>query len=283
MLTLKNITKTFISKKNFHKITAVDQVSLTLEKGVYGLLGPNGSGKTTLLRCITGMYRYTGEILADGQNIKKAPQFTDDVGYLPQQFDMFRELTLFEMLSYFGALRHIPKKDIPQQVDAVLSIVNLTDKRNTKTGALSGGMLRRAGIAQAILGNPPLVILDEPTTGLDVEERLRFKNIIMQIKQDRTILLSTHIIEDVEALCDHIIILHKSKLIFDGTREQVSAKANGKVFEMPADNILQGAEIQKLYDADGVKTARVLSAAPLAAQSVPPTVEDGYLCCIKNL
>lgn len=283
MLQLDHITKTFISKKNLHKSIAVDDVSLSFENGVYGLLGPNGSGKTTLLRCITGMYRYKGKIAFDGKDVSKYPAYTDEIGYLPQAFDMFRELTLYEMLSYFAALKHIKKSEIPNAVESALETVNLTEKRDCKTGALSGGMKRRAGIAQALLGNPSIIILDEPTTGLDVEERLRFKNIIANIHKEKTVILSTHIIEDVEALCDRIVILHNGKLLADGTRNQIVEAAVGKVYAFDEQSVPDNVQIQKIYEVDGQKKAKVLSNRNLGGEPLRPTVEDGYLCYIKNI
>lgn len=282
MVNIENLTKTFLTK-NLQKNTVLDNITLSFDKGVYGLLGPNGSGKTTLIRCITGMYGYKGDISVEGKNISASPAYIDRIGYLPQQFDMFRELTLFEMMSYFAAMKHIEKKDVKDCVEKALEVVNLSEKKDSKTSTLSGGMKRRAGIAQAILGAPPIIILDEPTTGLDVEERLRFKNIISNIKEDKIIILSTHIIEDVEALCDRIVIINNGKLLADTDRNSITKKAEGKVYEFNVSDVPQNSEIQKLYEINGEKKARVLSNGVLNGKTIQPTVEDGYLCYIKDI
>lgn len=282
MLKITNLTKSFISK-NLKKEIAVNNISLTLENGIYGLLGPNGSGKTTILRCIMGIYSYKGEISIDSKNLKKNPECVKNIGYLPQQFDMFKDLTLYEMMIYFASLKGVDKNKRDEAVTEVLTSVNLEEKKNSKVKALSGGMKRRAGIAQALLGEPSLIILDEPTTGLDVEERLRFKNIISNISRQTTIILSTHIIEDVEALCDNIIIIKNGKVLADTDRQTIARYAENKVYEFELDSQPSSAEVEKIYEKSNSKYVKVLSKTELNGTVLEPTVEDGYLCYIKGI
>ena len=172
---IKNRLEICNIEKKFKKNEVLKKLSCTLESGVYAILAPNGVGKTTLMRCIADIYTYNGEILFNGKNIKKQKI---KIGYLPQQFGLFPELTVYQMMEYFCNLKKISKKDRKAAIDSCLKQVNLYDKKDEKNRKLSGGMVRRVGIAQAILGEPDVILLDEPTAGLDPEERMRFKNII---------------------------------------------------------------------------------------------------------
>lgn len=218
MLELRNVSM------RFGKNTALDEVDLHLEDGVYGLLGPNGAGKTTLMRCIAGILHPThGKISG-----------ADNIGYLPQKFGMFKELTVLETMEYFAALKNIPRSQYRICAMECLEQVHLAERAKDKVASLSGGMVRRLGIAQTLLGSPSLIMVDEPTAGLDPEERLRFKNLISGIRTNRIILISTHIVEDVESVCDHIVILHKGRILVQSTAEDIRKKAEGKVFSVPA-------------------------------------------------
>lgn len=172
----------------------LNNIDFKFEKGIYGILGPNGAGKTTLIRCITQLYNLdAGNILYNDKSIAENKNFNDNIGYLPQKFGLFKELTVFEMLSAMAALKNISKDAVEQEVKRCITLVNLDEKINAKVKTLSGGMIRRMGIAQAILGNPEIIIFDEPTSGLDPEERLRFKNIVSKLKGS-TSLLFLHIL-----------------------------------------------------------------------------------------
>lgn len=277
---IKNVTKGFKKKK------VLENCSTKLEKGIYGLLGPNGAGKTTLLRCITDIYSdYKGEILFDGKTLKQNRRLCDKIGYLPQKFDLFPELTLDEMMRYFASLKHIPKENEAAAVEKALKLVNLTEQSKTRCGALSGGMIRRAGIAQAILGDPEVIIVDEPTVGLDPEERIRFKNVIATLREERTILLSTHIVEDVEALCDRIIIMNDGDFLYNTDSQSVCDIARGKVYEVSKSAVsnLSNFEVIRSYQHNGVDYFRILTSEPLSESPCEPTVEDGYLCAVKGL
>lgn len=218
MIKIQNLTKAYQKKK------VVCNLTMDLENQVYGLLGPNGSGKTTLLRMLAGVLLPTaGKIEIDRNSI----------GYLPQKFGCFPELTVKEQLEYFACLKKIPKKLHEEEIDLVLDIIHLSDRKKDACRKLSGGMVRRMGIAQALLGNPKILLLDEPTVGLDPEERNHFHSIIYKIKGKMSIILSTHLVEDVEDLCENIIILINGQIRKAGTTEQILQELQGRVFEIP--------------------------------------------------
>ena len=210
---MKNVLiETDCVTKKFRRKQVLNGVSLKLEKGVYGMLGPNGAGKTTLIRCMLGLYPVSG-----GEIRREVPLHR--IGYLPQQFGMFRELSVYDMLSYFAGLKKVSDRE--REIDAALAYVNLADNKKTRISKLSGGMQRRVGVAQAILGEPALVIFDEPTAGLDPEERRRFKDMLAELKEHSAILFSTHIVEDIEDVCDRIIIMNHGEIIRTGTMEEI--------------------------------------------------------------
>lgn len=269
MLVIKDI---YYSYKNN---TVLKGVSLNLHAGIYGLLGPNGSGKTTLLRCISG-------IIAPQKGTINRPE---RIGYLPQNFGMFPELTVYEALDYFAAIKEISKANRNESIKSTLELVNLEQYMYKKVGSLSGGMLRRLGIAQAIMDNPDLIIFDEPTTGLDPEERLRFKNIIATISGKQTIIIATHIVDDVDTLCDHIILLNNGAVICEETKENLQNCANGCVYSI---SFQERAKLNTPYTitseekVNGIDYLRVLSPNHQPGNIVQPTLEDGYMFAIKG-
>lgn len=200
---------------------------------------------------------------------------------------MFKPLTVYEMMSYFATLKKIPKEKEQEEIEKVIELVNLSHKLNSKVSSLSGGMVRRAGIAQAIMGNPSVILFDEPTAGLDPEERMRFKTLLSKIKSGKTIILSTHIVSDVEAVCDNIVIIDKGKKIFSGTRSQVSAMGKGKTFlvEEKYQMELSGSfYIKDKIERDGKDYLCILTDTPFENMiPVEPTIEDGYLCALKRI
>ena len=269
MLELRNVSM------RFGKNTALDEVDLHLEDGVYGLLGPNGAGKTTLMRCIAGILHPThGKISG-----------ADNIGYLPQKFGMFKELTVLETMEYFAALKNIPRSQYRICAMECLEQVHLAERAKDKVASLSGGMVRRLGIAQTLLGSPSLIMVYEPTAGLDPEERLRFKNLISGIRTNRIILISTHIVEDVESVCDHIVILHKGRILVQSTAEDIRKKAEGKVFSVPA---ARKSELREPYFllrdeyVGGEESLRILSQQEQPWKPTTPTVEDGYMLYIHE-
>lgn len=273
-------------QKSFKKKMALKGIDCEIGEGVYGLLGPNGAGKTTLMRCIVGLYSLQGgQILFDGKDVAKNGDLLARIGYLPQKFGLFKELKVYNMMEYFATLKNIPKEEQRPAIEKSLEIVNLSERMGDRVGALSGGMIRRLGIAQAVLGEPEVILFDEPTAGLDPEERMRFKNIIASIKKGRTILISTHIVEDVEAVCDHILVMDNGLIVGAGTDSQVRAAAQGKVYLIPEQEKLPaGSYIEKRLEGEEGVLLRVLSSAPLAgAREAAPTVEDGYMSMIKRI
>ncbi len=273
--------------KKFRNKTALNNIELTFENGMYGLLGPNGAGKTTLMRTMLGLYKIQkGDILFDGKSIKKDDSFMRHIGYLPQKFGLFKELTVYEMMEYIATLKTLTKDEQRAQIEACVEMVNLTDRLNDQIEALSGGMLRRLGIAQAMLGNAKVLIVDEPTAGLDPEERIRFKNLLATLKKDRIIIISTHIVEDVEALCDHIIIIDQGKLAGSGDSEEIRQIAKDKVYHVnpEKENELTGDYfVEKRYHVENQDMLRVLSKETQPGELVSPTIEDGYMCRVKGI
>lgn len=273
--------------KNFRRKEALKGIDLQLENGVYGLLGPNGAGKTTLIRCMTKLYDYKrGEIFIDGQNIMRQTGHVMNIGYLPQQFGTYKELTVLEAMEFFCVLKNIDKEEGKEQTNRALEKVKLEEHGKDKVKVLSGGMLRRLGIAQTLLGNPKVLIFDEPTAGLDPEERLRFKRIVADVAKDRIVLISTHIVEDVEALCNKIIVMNEGMVLKMGTSDEISGRAAGKVYQCRAaeTNVLDKALfIEKEYEKAGEVFYRILSGSPLPIEPLTATIEDGYLCILKNI
>lgn len=271
--------------KAFKKKEVLKNVSISLKPGVYGLLGSNGAGKTTLIRCLVKLYHIDkGQIQYNGVDVIKNSAFTENVGYLPQKFGLFKELTVYDNLQYFGVLKKIPKSSMEASIKACLEIVNLKDKINDRVSTLSGGMIRRLGIAQALLGEPEIIIFDEPTAGLDPEERLRFKNILSTIKENKIIVISTHIVEDVEACCDGLIIMNEGTILKEGSCGEIIAMAEGKVFEVKEGTYINpSCYIQKSYLKNGERVLRILSGKPVGDKQLEPTIEDGYMCIMKGI
>lgn len=281
MLKINNLTK------KFKKTTALDEFSYEFDNGVYGLLGPNGAGKTTLLRCISKLYPVAdGTIFYDGKDINKDKNYLQYIGYLPQAFGMFKDLSTKDMMLLMATLKNIPNSESEAEVERVIETVNLEDKINDKISSLSGGMVRRLGIAQALLGRPKIIIFDEPTAGLDPEERLRFKNIITKIHHEAITIISTHIVEDVEASCDEIAIINLGKLVITGDSSVIKGMAEGKVYLVPEDDLAklpEDAHIERYSEKDGIKYARALCSEKIDYEKAAPDIEDGYICAIKGI
>ncbi len=271
--------------KKFGKKEVLRDISYSFEGGVYGLLGPNGAGKTTLIRCILELYPYKGEIIFHKQNVmgQKTDREKPTIGYLPQKSGVFPGLTVEEQLYYFANLKNMEKDEIKDDVDRVLEVVNMEEYRNRKGKNLSGGMVRRLGIAQALMNKPDMIIFDEPTTGLDPEERMRFKNVIKKLRKETTVLMSTHIVEDVEAVCDRILIMKEGRFVAAGTQEEISSLAEEKVYEVVKEQVETKDYIEKEKEIDGKELFRILSKRKLEQKAEKPTVEDGYLCVLKDI
>ena len=221
-----------VSKK-FGKKEALSDVDLELDAGIYGLLGDNGAGKSTLMRLLVGVDKPTkGRILYEGEDISQLKgKYRDLLGYMPQEFAVFPGFTAGEFLNYMGALKGLSKREVKEKISRVLAFVNLQDVKDKKVSTFSGGMKRRVGIAQALLNDPRILILDEPTAGLDPGERIRFSNILSNMSKDKIILFSTHIISDIEAITKSIIILNDGKIRAKTTSDKLIEKMEGRVFE----------------------------------------------------
>ena len=206
--------------KQFQNKTAVDRVSLHLHNGVFGLLGTNGAGKTTLMRMLCGILQPTsGTITFDGMDVREEG-YRAILGYLPQDFGYYPEFTAMDFLLYMAALKGLPKQPAKRRANELLELVGLQDMGRKKIKTFSGGMKQRLGIAQALLNNPKLLILDEPTAGLDPKERVRFRNLIGQLGKDSIVLLSTHIVSDIEHIADEVLMMKDGNLIYHGTWDE---------------------------------------------------------------
>lgn len=272
MLKIDNISKEYKKKK------VLNNINLVLENKTYGLLGPNGSGKTTLLRIIANIITPT-----TGHINKKELK----IGYLPQKFGVLNELTVYEMMYYFASLKYIDRNDRERIINDVLELVNLKNEVNKKCSQLSGGMLRRLGVAQAIMGEPDLILLDEPTVGLDLEERVNFKTILQKLQYKYPIILSTHIVEDVEDVCDDIIVLNKGHILFNDSINEFKKISNKKVYLVPNDKRNELSKdniyIEKYIIKDNVRYARVLNFGhKIDFDYDNSTIEDSYLYLLKK-
>lgn len=275
-----------VTKRYRDKMAAAD-VSLTLTAGVWGLLGANGAGKTTLMRMLAGILRPTeGQILCDGVEIGAlGAAYREKLGYLPQEFGFYPEFTVQDYLEYMAALKGLPRAEAARQIDALLERVSLAEVRRKKIVKLSGGMKRRVGIAQALLNDPEILILDEPTAGLDPGERVRFRNLLSEFAQDRIVLISTHIVSDVEYIAAENAVMKDGKIIAVDTTEGLVQQIEGKVWQgsAPAGELprwehrLQVVNLRN--EPDGTVALRYLAEAPQLPGSIParPKLEDLYL------
>jgi ABC-2 type transport system ATP-binding protein len=270
-LTVTDVTK------SFGRTRALRGVSVSLDAGITGLLGPNGAGKTTLLRILAtilppdaGSVRILGRAPgeADGRlSIRRR------LGYLPQDLGLYPRFTVFEFVDYVAILKEMTdRRARHEEVRRVIALVGLEAVARRRIKALSGGMRRRAGLAQALLGDPDLLVLDEPTAGLDPEQRLRFRELISRIGEQRTVLLSTHLTEDVAALGGRVVVLHQGHMRFDGRPRELATLARGRVWT--ADERDPRA---RLAWRNGEGTFRHIGEPPADARLVPPTMEDAYL------
>lgn len=230
-LVLDRVTKHFKNK------IAVDAVSLSMQQGVYGFLGANGAGKTTLLRMLCGVLKPTsGEIRCNGTEIRKLDgDYRCLLGYLPQDFGYYPDFSAKRYLEYLAACKAVPKDLAKDKVQEMLRLVGLEGEQRQKIKSFSGGMIRRLGIAQALLNDPEILILDEPTSGLDPKERIRFRNIISALSKKKIVILSTHIVSDVEFIADRILLMKQGSIVEQGSAREVTDSVKGKVWEYLAD------------------------------------------------
>ena len=266
---LDNLTKQYGSR------TAVDGVSIVLKPGVYGLLGANGAGKTTLMRMICGVLEpSSGQIRADGKSIDQlGEKYYDRLGYMPQNFGYYPDFTAREFLLYMAAVKSIDKKRAGERADELLSTVNLTKMAGKKIRSFSGGMKQRLGIAQAELNDPELLILDEPTAGLDPKERVRFRNLISDLARNKTVILSTHIVSDVSYIADTILLMKNGRFILTGSVDEVTGSINGMVWETVTDEqtakgLMSRFPVVNLHHEYGLVRLRIVSSNKPHADAV---------------
>lgn len=270
--------------KKFGRKIVLQHINCQLDTGVYGLLGPNGTGKTTLMRCMTNLYTdWFGEIKINGQDIKETKKYK--IGYLPQEFGMFKELSVYDAMNYMCNIKGIQKGHRKSEIERCLHAAGLDGEFKQKMGKLSGGMQRRVGIAQALLGRPDFILFDEPTAGLDPEERMHFKNVLSNLGKDETVIVSTHIVEDIEACCSSVIVMKNGEICRIGTCEEIRKLAAGKVYECPleqAEKLSGKYLIEKQYEKENAVFYRVLSEENYALASLEPSLEDGYMYLIHQ-
>lgn len=217
--------------KFYGKKQALNNVNLTINNGMFGLLGRNGAGKTTLMKIIsTILPKNSGTITICDIPVENSNKIREIIGYLPQNFSMYGNMNVYEAMDYLGVLSGMSKENRKKRIPVLLEKVNLQNNLNTKVKAMSGGMKQRLGIAQAILHEPKVIIVDEPTAGLDPEERVRFRNLLCEVAEDKIVILSTHIVGDIEAACENIAVMDNGKILYNGTVEKLLDNANGKIY-----------------------------------------------------
>ena len=279
-LTISDLTK------DFGSFRAVDQVTFTMHSGVYGLLGVNGAGKTTLMRMLTTLIHPTGgEIRWDGQDVFRMDSaYRKLLGYLPQDFGYYPDFSIYDYLMYIASIKGIRPAAAKQRALRLLKQVGLSQAGHKKMKTLSGGMKRRVGIAQAMLNDPKILILDEPTAGLDPNERIRFRNLISELSEDRIVLLSTHIVSDIEYIASEILLMKDGRITLYGTAEEVIASMPERVwlFSVPreqVDRYLAAYRVSNLKTTPAGATLRVLSAEcpAIGAVETAATLEDVFL------
>ena len=285
-LTIDRLSKQFGAK------IAVDRVSARLVPGVYGLLGANGAGKTTLMRMVCDVLRPTsGEIRFDGRDVRALGDgYRARLGYLPQDFGYYPDFTALDFMCYLAALKGLGRRAARNRSLELLETVGLADVAGSKVRTFSGGMKQRLGIAQAVINDPAVLVLDEPTAGLDPKERVRFRNLIASFAQDKIVILSTHIVSDVEYIADEILVMRAGSFVMRGAPGEVVAQVAGKVWECHvdvrrADELAAGSCVSNVhYASDGHAVVRVVADEPPTADARPldPVLEDAYLYVFRD-
>jgi ABC-2 type transport system ATP-binding protein len=280
-----------VSKQYHGKVWGLRNFNLSIGAGVLGLLGPNGAGKSTLMRILATVTKPTqGQIKWNGEDIVKAPDpLRAMLGYLPQDFGVYPHLNAMEFLEYIAAIKGLESRDAKQRIQELLEVVNLFEARKRPLGSFSGGMKQRVGIAQALLNDPKLLIVDEPTAGLDPEERVRFRNLLSDLGGERIVILSTHIVSDVEATATHIALIRQGHMLMSAAPETLLQEVAGKVWEWTAPSIELPALKQRylisetLRQSDGVRVRAIADSAPTSqARTTEPRLEDAYLHLISS-
>jgi ABC-type multidrug transport system ATPase subunit len=286
MLTIKNLSKTYDNG-----VKALDNVNLTLPKGMFGLLGPNGAGKSSLMRTIATLQDAdSGTIDFDGIDVLKDPQaLRQRLGYLPQDFGVYPRISAYELLDHLAILKGLKNSgERKEAVEGLLAQTNLYQHRKNAVSGFSGGMRQRFGIAQALLGDPDLLIVDEPTAGLDPEERNRFHNLLVSLGEEKAIILSTHIVEDVTELCPNMAVLASGKIVLEGNPIEVTNQLNGQIWR----KAIAQAELSNVEEQYNVISKRLFAGqtivhvmadnAPLGFEAAPANLEDVYFSTLNQ-
>lgn len=285
---MNNIKINHLTKRYKNGVVALEDISFTVGGGVFGLLGHNGAGKTTLMKALVTVLQPTsGTMQVCGFDTKKqGKQVRSLIGYLPQELAMYPSLSTFDFVNYMAALKGVHDKNA---VNSVLEQVEMLEFSKRKIGQLSGGMKRRIGIAQALIGDPQVLVVDEPTAGLDPEERVRFRGVLSRFaKGGKTVLLSTHIVEDVHQICEELAVLRKGRLFYTGTSSELMKRVDGKTKVLRLECEEQLIDVQKkaivlstTYESCGL-TARIMDENNIFAQAeiIPATLEDAYVYCM---
>lgn len=282
---IKNLSKAYSSKKS-----VLSGINLELRPpSIVGLIGPNGAGKTTFMKILVRqLLASTGSIKIDGMDIGKNENYLKNrLGYLPQEFGLYEELTVYQFLDYMALLKGLGPEE-KERIESCIEKTGLSEKQNARIKTLSGGQKQRVGIAQALLNDPELLIVDEPTVGLDPAERVRFRNLLAENANHRLVLLSTHIIEDVESICNRLIVLNRGEILFDGNPVELIKKAAGNVGVLES-----GCEAGQDLDKDCIVTSRLITETgaqyrvvgdklPSGIKPVTPSLEDAYMYLITK-
>ncbi len=280
MLSVENVTK------RYGEFTALEDINLTFTPGVYGLLAPNGAGKTTLIKLLTTLlFPTSGQILWNGEDIVSLGEsYRELLGYLPQEFGYYPGYSPRQFLKYGAALQCIPKDKASSRINELLELVGLADVSDKKMRQFSGGMLQRVGIAQAMLNDPKILILDEPTAGLDPRERVRFRNLIHSLAADRIVILSTHIVSDIETIAGKIIMIRNHRLYCCKSPTEICAMLRGKVFEVSADTTIEEGQIllSERQGENGTILRIASDVAPTDGREVAANLEDAFLYIFRE-
>ena len=279
-------------KKNYGQKAVLDNISLTIGNGMFGLLGRNGAGKTPLMQILSTLREPTsGTVTFNEIPLEDTRKIRSLIGYLPQEFSLYPDMSVLEIMRYLAALSDLPMEVQRQRIPDLLQRVNLWEDRGKKVRKLSGGMKRRLGIAQALLHDPQVLIADEPTVGLDPQERLRFYALLNEFSSNRIVIVSSHIVSDIETVCEKVAVLDAGKLLFTGTVEDLAQTAEGKVYELTVPKSRQ-ASIQNQYcvlssqsHLSDVKIRVLHDSVPTVGDPVTceATVEDGYMEMLRQL